>query len=109
MAQSNLHKVRLLESQLWNRYLADSKGGALRYRAFIYHWRKLSEDGDELRDFSSLSKFRRIMAGWRMLIYIGVVLLIGIGGNLLASKIYEKMFASPQNCQCTPPATSGKP
>jgi hypothetical protein len=114
MAQTDFHKVRMLETPLWSRYLEGTKGGALRYPAFIYHWKKIADPGGEVGDFNSLSKFRRIVTGWRMLFYVVVVLIIGIIGNLIAAVVYDRYFAPShsapaQTCPCPAPAAPRRP
>jgi hypothetical protein len=90
MAHAGFHKVRLLEDSLWSEYLKGTIAGTLQHDSFIYHWRRIAEQNSDLRDYHALAKFRRLITGWRtILFYLLVIFAIGISGNLVASFLWE--------------------
>ncbi len=105
MAQADFHKVRLLENSLWSRYLMGTKGGALQHEAFIYHWRRIAPPNTDLPDFHALSKFRRMVIGWTIGLYVLVILIVGIVGNLAAAYIWDRLHPPVATSTARPVAT----
>jgi hypothetical protein len=59
MSHADFHKVRLLEDNLWSKYLSGTAGGGLQHNSFIYHWRRIGLGDTDLGDYHALAKFRR--------------------------------------------------
>lgn len=105
MSHADFHKVRLLEDNLWSKYLSGTAGGGLQHNSFIYHWRRIGLGDTDLGDYHALAKFRRMITGWWTIsFYVVIILIIGIMGNLAASYIWET-WLSTRPSPVAPPKT----
>ncbi len=109
-----IHKHRLLETELWKKYLAHGDKVDLQDGMVIYHWRdKIDSPDDKNRsvgDFNAFVKFRiRRSDPWSVKRYLLVAFSIGAVGSLIASAVWAvgalgvEHFTSPNTTiSCTP-------
>ncbi len=80
------HKLRLLEHQLWNKYVP----GGIPEGMMVYHWKEDRPNG--IDDFSAFVKLQTRRSGRSTLIkYLAVAFLFGVLGNLAASSLEEPL------------------
>ncbi|WP_282129117.1 hypothetical protein [Roseobacter litoralis] len=88
------HKSRLLETEIWKGYVPDGLDDGM----VVYHWRK-SFEGDtskRLQGFSAFVKMQTRKTDLRIIaLYVGVALIIGAVGSLIATSLLSLSYAFP--------------
>jgi hypothetical protein len=91
-ANSDFHKMRLLENRIWSAYAPGIPSGMV-----VYHWKRIAKKGKPIGDFSAFVKLQIRRSNRSILVnYLVFAFLFGVLGNLVASSIQplvEKLFA----------------
>lgn len=89
MGNSKYDRCRLLEEDLWNKYLdIDSVKG--QDQMLIYHWKDKAESEKGIDHFASFAKFtQRKVTGWDLLLIIVLIFVFGVGSSLLTNFIWS--------------------
>jgi hypothetical protein len=86
VSNTQFHKLRLLEHQVWNGYVPTGIPTGM----MVYHWKQSSPAG--ITDFSAFVKLQTRRSGrWTLFRYLGIAFLFGLLGNLVAS-VVEALF-----------------
>jgi hypothetical protein len=89
VANTEFHKMRLLEYAIWSGYARGIPRGMV-----VYHWKRVAATGKAIQDFSAFVKLQTRRSGRRVLIlYLGFAFLFGVLGNLFASYIEPSVRA----------------
>jgi len=81
-SNTQFHKLRPLEYQLWNPYVPSGIPEGM----MVYHWRRIDSDG--IVDFSAFVKLQTRRSGrWILGKYLLIAFAFGVLGNLTASAI----------------------
>lgn len=89
-----IHKHRLLETDLWKTYLGKGESDILPDGMVIYHWRKKAEINRSVDDFNAFVKFRiRKSDAHTVRRYMIAAFLIGAVGSLIASAVWATAAA----------------
>jgi hypothetical protein len=95
MSHSIYNRCRLLESDLWDKYLGvnDQNGSNQvnnnKKQMLIYHWKEIKKDDDNGIDhFSAFAKFSdRTISGRQVLIVVVIIIFFGTLSGLLANNL----------------------
>ena len=85
-SSEELHKMRLLEHDIWNPYVP----AGIPEGMVVYHWRKMPKDDEAkgVSDYSAFVKLRTRRSSRRIIAtYLVIAFLLGVLGNLCASGI----------------------
>lgn len=81
VANSEFHKMRVLEDSIWLPYAEGVPPGMV-----VYHWKKTSKVTKPIVDFSAFVKLQTRRSGTKVLLtYLGFAFAFGVFGNLFAS------------------------
>jgi len=88
---------RRLEDEVWDKYLEDIS--SINKSLITYHWKEDKSKKDEkIESFNALVKTKFTHTNTKtFLIYLGFILLITVGFNLLSSLLYDSFKPSPPN------------
>lgn len=90
MSHAAYFRCRLLESDLWDRYLNINEKNKNKKQMLIYHWKVDNNEG--IDHFSAFAKFSgRRIAWWQALFIILVILILGVCSGLLANYFWKKI------------------
>jgi hypothetical protein len=83
-SHADFKKMRLLEPNLWNRYLNEF-GSVSVEKMIIYHWRAIAVTDKSIEDFIAFAHFRK--ARTNLIIFIVTLALLGALGSLTQATI----------------------
>ena len=82
---TEFHKMRLLEHDIWSDYAANIPRGMV-----VYHWKREPEPHKPIRDFTAFVKLQARVSNRSILFtYLGFALAFGILGNLAAEWVKD--------------------
>ncbi|WP_236555028.1 hypothetical protein [Novosphingobium sp. 9U] len=87
VANTEFHKMRLLEYPIWSAYAPGLPTGMV-----VYHWKRSARPRKPIVDFSAFVKLQTRRSGRKTLVqYLGFAFLFGIAGNLAAGWLQPQL------------------
>ncbi|HEA3315433.1 hypothetical protein [Pasteurella multocida] len=85
IASADTYKSRLLENEVWNKYISLSKNDVI-----AYHFKKNKDKDKNISSFTNLSRFKYpLNVKERICLYIGIVTIISVLSSMIASFLYN--------------------
>lgn len=87
VANTEFHKMRLLEYAIWSGYAPGLPKGMV-----VYHWKRAAKPRKPITDFSAFVKLQTRRSGRKTLVqYLGFAFLFGVVGNLVAGWLQPQL------------------
>jgi hypothetical protein len=87
VANTEFHKMRLLEYPIWSSYAPGLPKGMV-----VYHWKRAAKPRKPITDFSAFVKLQTRRSGRKTLVqYLGFAFLFGVAGNLAAGWLQPQL------------------
>lgn len=94
------YKCRLLEEELWSKYLGNDEA-CNRNNMLIYHWSDKAEDNSYLDNFSAFARFvRRTVSNWQLFAFVLSVLVTGVLSGVGANYVWRYFDEGVQSPPC---------
>lgn len=91
------YKCRLLEEELWSKYLGYDEV-CTRNNMLIYHWSDKAKEGSSLDNFSAFARFvRRKVSNWQLISFILTVIFMGFISGLCVNFVWKNWMESVQS------------
>tara|TARA_R100000306_G_C4378159_1_gene142898 strand:- start:811 stop:1989 length:1179 start_codon:yes stop_codon:yes gene_type:complete len=111
MSHSQYHRCRVLENDLWNKYLEqDDSAKKDQNQMLIYHWKSDKKEKEGIDHFSAFAKFsRRNVTKTNIFGIVAVLVILSVASGLIANFIWSLPGGQVQSCSVTEEVIASSP